>query len=306
MRSLAPVGWWLLTARLGPGDDAEALAGRLWSLGANGTAEASEAGVTSLTAGFADGAAAHRAAAALDRPDVTTAPVDEHGWVETWRRSARPTEVGGLLVRAPWHPPRPGAGVEVVIDPGPTFGHGGHPTTGLVLGELARLVGPATTVLDVGCGSGVLAVAAAALGAARVVAVDTDAGAVAAARANADRNALDVDVRAGTVGPDLGRFDLVLANLLAPVLRHLGPDLVAATGPTGRLLVAGLLDRQRRGVEAALGPLTTLLTRHDGDWSLLELGRDTRASAPGGRPARPAATHRSGDTAHRPHTVEER
>jgi ribosomal protein L11 methyltransferase len=272
-RSLPPVGWWLLTARLGAGDDVEALAARLWSLGAAGVAEVAEGGGTTLSAGFGHAEAAHRALARLAHPGATIAPVDEHGWVDPWRRGAEASDVGSLVVRAPWHRPQAGARLEVVIDPGPAFGHGGHPTTRLVLGELADLVDTTTSVLDVGCGSGVLAVAAAALGAARVVAVDTDPDAVAATRANAQRNGVRLDVGHRTVAADLGRFDVVVANLLAPVLCQLAPDLVAATAPHGRLVVAGLLSDQRCAVTDALRPLAVRRQRHDGDWALLELSR---------------------------------
>lgn len=291
--------WWLVTVPLASGDDPEVWSARLWSAGATGVAEtaagpdelaptdagaraatrsgdatvAGDDGVV-LSAGFVDEATAVRAVAGLGHPAARAAPVDPDAWVEEWRRTAAPTRVTGLVVRAPWHPPDPdpAAVTEVVIDPGPTFGHGGHPTTRLVLAELAGLVRPGASVLDVGCGSGVLAVAAAALGAGRVVAVDTDPAAVAATGDNARANGVEVDARVGTVGAGLGRFDLVLANLLAPVLRDLGPALAAATGADGgQLVVTGLLAEQQAEVQRALRPLQARTARRDGDWVLLTL-----------------------------------
>jgi ribosomal protein L11 methyltransferase len=266
-------GPWVVRIPLAADDDPELMSARLWSLGTTGVAELGGDQGPHLIAGFDDATAAERAVAALDRAGLTLGRVDPGGWVEEWRRASVPTRVGPLVIRAPWHPAEPwgGGNVHLVIDPGPTFGHGGHPTTRLILAQLARLVRSSTTVLDVGSGSGVLAVAAAALGAARVVAVDTDPDAIAATRANASVNGVGVDAFVGTVDPAQGRFDLVLANLLAPVLRELGPRLVPVVAAGGTLLVAGLLADQRDGVVDALRPLAPVRSDSDGDWLLLEL-----------------------------------
>jgi ribosomal protein L11 methyltransferase len=121
------------------------------------------------------------------------------GWAEAWRRFHRPTRVGRLWVGPPWVQP-PGDAVTVVIDPGQAFGTGSHPTTRLSL-ELLLAVQP-TSLADLGCGSGVLAIAAARLGFHPVVALDVEEDAVAATRTNAAVNGVDVEVRQGDVLED--------------------------------------------------------------------------------------------------------
>jgi len=145
--------------------------------------------------------------------------------------------------------------VVVEIDPGRAFGSGSHPSTHLALTALDRLVAGGERVLDVGCGSGVLAVAALALGAASAVAVDVDPHALAATRANAERNgvagALTVS---GVVGSTAdGAHDLVLANLLLPTQLALAPAVAGALAPGGKLVVSGVLVGQRAPTVAAYG-----------------------------------------------------
>lgn len=251
-------------------EDADDVSARLWAHATTGIAETVDAGRRVLQAAFEERDQAERARAALGRPAAITS-ADDDGWVETWRQASSPTVVEGIVVRSPWHPATAAGRREVVIDPGATFGHGGHPTTRLALSAVVRSVGPATSVLDVGCGSGVLAVTAATLGAAPVVAVDIDAASVAATAANAVRNGVLVDVRLGTVDPGLGEFDVVVANVLAATLRQLATRLVHAVAPGGRLVVAGLLAEQRAEVEGALAPLRTTAVAAEGDWVGLTL-----------------------------------
>lgn len=200
---------------------------------------------------------------------VAVAAVTDTG-LDGWRAHARVEDAAPFAVAPAWLDPDavatalrelPGERTVLWVDPGPTFGSGSHPTTRLVLTLLATLAGPGTTVLDVGCGSGVLAVGAAVLGAA-AVGLDVDPASADAVAANAERNgvgprvrfdprplaALADDCRAG--GP---RFAVVAANLLAPVIGELADDLVAVLDDGGALVVSGLLaDRWREGV----APLT--------------------------------------------------
>jgi ribosomal protein L11 methyltransferase len=142
--------------------------------------------------------------------EVVTEHVDD-GWAENWRAFHRGVRVGPLWVGPPWESAPAGVSA-VVIDPGRAFGTGAHATTRLCLELLADL--PPGSLLDAGCGSGVLAIAGARLGHAPVIAVDNDPAAVEATVANAEANGVAVDVRLGDLGsPQLDRFDAVVANV---------------------------------------------------------------------------------------------
>jgi ribosomal protein L11 methyltransferase len=133
------------------------------------------------------------------------------GWEDAWRRFHEPVRVGGLWIGPPWLEPDADA-TAVVIDPGRAFGTGGHPTTRLCI-ELLQSVAPGS-LLDVGCGSGVLAIAAAKLGFAPVVAVDTEEAAVNATLANAERNDVEVAAhRLDALESELPELDVVVANV---------------------------------------------------------------------------------------------
>ena len=138
----------------------------------------------------------------------------------------------------------------IVLDPGLAFGTGSHPTTHMCLQWLGENLRPGERVIDYGCGSGILAIAAALLGAARVVAVDIDPQAVTSTRANAQVNGVDVDVRLSTE-PVPEPADVVVANILSNPLKLLAPMLSSLVAPGGRLVLAGLLDRQMDEVAAA-------------------------------------------------------
>lgn len=162
---------------------------------------------------------------------VVSEPVDP-GWEDRWRSFHRPVRVGGLWIGPPWERPSPGEPA-VEIDPGRAFGTGAHPTTRASIELLAAL--ERGSVLDAGCGSGVVAIAAARLGFARVVALDLDPVAVDAARENVRRNGVDVDVReADVLVNELPRADVVVANLdltlVEALLGRLPPCTAIASG----------------------------------------------------------------------------
>jgi ribosomal protein L11 methyltransferase len=190
-------------------------------------------------------------------------------WGERWKRFHEPVLVGGrLFVRPPWSEPRPGT-LDVVIDPGQAFGTGAHPTTRLCL-ELLLGLEPTGSLADLGCGSGVLAVAAARLGFAPVTALDNEPAALEATRANAQANEVEVAV--------IERLDLreqappaaatVTANLTGALLKRMAELLVDRPKA---LIVSGLLEEEADEVVAAFEPLRERrrLTLHG--WSALLL-----------------------------------
>ncbi|MBX3284449.1 MAG: 50S ribosomal protein L11 methyltransferase [Actinobacteria bacterium] len=252
--------------------DAELAADVLWAFGPAAIEEQAGGSTVRLLAGFVDATAARPAAEALARRHLGAAevvPVDDDG-LDGWRAWARPVAAGPFTITPAWLADEVAAPGRLLVDPGRTFGSGSHPTTRLVLARAARLVRPGDRVLDVGCGSGVLAIGAALLGAAEVHGIDVDPGSPATTAANARANGVadrvtasaaplaDVAARPG----DEGRYDLVLANLLAPVVMDLSADLAAVVGPAGRLVVSGLLaDRWEpavRAVRDAADPPTRL------------------------------------------------
>jgi len=226
-----------------PRDDAELAADALWTAGA--TAVEERAGPTSATATLVSDVAP-----SASRPGWTVVEDEVDDGLDAWREHATAWTAGPFVVRPPWVPAAAGADVlELVIDPGHAFGSGSHPTTRLALVALAAVVTPGASVLDVGCGSGVLAIAAARLGAGRVDAVDIDpiAREVTAASAAANGVAVRVLPVDAVTGPaDLkGPYDVVVANIGAATLRELARPLA---GIASTYVLTGLLDEQADGV----------------------------------------------------------
>ena len=185
-------------------------------------------------AGFGDSVAAERLARRLG--PVKVEPL-EPGWEERWKTFHRPVRIGRLWVGPPWERPEEDA-APVVIDPGRAFGTGAHPTTRLCL-ELLLGLAP-TSVVDLGSGSGVLAVAAARLSFSPVFALDLDPAAVEATRANAAANEVVIDVATADVLADpLPDALVAVANIALPVVEAL-----AARLPAGRLIASGYLENE--------------------------------------------------------------
>jgi ribosomal protein L11 methyltransferase len=166
---------------------------------------------------------------------VRDEPVAE-GWEDRWKEFHAPVRAGGLWVGPPWIPP-PAGEAAVVVDPGRAFGTGAHATTRACIELLSRI--EPSSLLDAGCGSGVLAVAAAKLGFAPVVAVDSDPVAVDVAHRTADANDVEIDVRLVDVLADpLPDADVVLANIELGVVEALLPRAAASTAVTSGYLTA--------------------------------------------------------------------
>jgi ribosomal protein L11 methyltransferase len=206
--------------------------------------------------------------------DVATSEVAED-WADRWRAFHRPATVGGRLhIRPPWAPPAPRGLEDVVIDPGQAFGTGAHATTRLCL-ELLLELEAGRGVLDLGCGSGVLGIAAARLGFAPVRALDHDALAVAATRANAAVNGVEVDATRHDLlhdGPPAAA-PVVLANLLGPLLNQLAAAGFAAGTLPQALIAGGLLVTEADELAAAFARLGLgeRARRTEGEWAALLL-----------------------------------
>jgi ribosomal protein L11 methyltransferase len=213
--------------------------------------------LTALFTGAADAATALvRAGVALGfaPPPHEMQEVAEQDWVRATQAQFAPLFIHDRLWIVPsWcEPPEPSA-INVMLDPGLAFGTGSHPTTRLCLEWLARELLPGQSLLDYGCGSGILAIAAAKLGAGRVVGVDVDPQAIAAARANAVANHVAASF-AFTDGLDAqggGAYDVVVANILANPLRLLAPALASRVREGGRVVLSGVLADQAAAVAAA-------------------------------------------------------
>lgn len=203
-------------------------------------------------------AAATAAAGIDDLPEIELEEVAEQDWVRLTQAQFDPIRINDRLWIVPsWHAaPDPGA-ISLVLDPGLAFGTGSHPTTFLCLQWLSETLRGGETVLDYGCGSGILGIAAAKLGAATVLGVDIDDNALSAARDNAANNAVTLQLRHSKQALD-EKFDIVVANILTNPLCVLAPLLAGRLATGGRLALAGVLAAQAEQVIAAYAPLIEL------------------------------------------------
>jgi ribosomal protein L11 methyltransferase len=256
-----------------PADQVELAADALWTLGAVAVEERDGELWTSL------GDDQVRVAAAMP----TTWPYrfveldDSAG--DTWREFAQPTRISPTLVIAPtWATYGSTAGERVIaLDPGATFGMGDHPTTVLCLEAVEALVRDGDTVLDVGCGSGVLAIASLLVGATEAIAIDINPASVEVSRANAERNGVNDRFEvsnaplAAIAAERPGQFEVVFANILAPALIELSADLKRCLKPGGHLVISGVLATNYDHVTTALLPLDIVAVTTMDVWAAVTL-----------------------------------
>jgi ribosomal protein L11 methyltransferase len=287
--------YWELTLSVQPGA-AEGLTNFLWESGALGIVEEERPGETPELRAFFP----HTAPPALLRERVTAyadgltalgfgavgcprvTPLEDAEWAVAWREHFRPLVVGDrFVVTPPWETPDPSDRIVLVIEPGRAFGTGHHGSTAGCLEAIERAVAvaPPLQAIDLGTGSGILAIALARLGVPRVLAVDDDPDAIAAATANADRNGVGGAVAcrvddAATL--DVGPAPLVVANLITAAHRRLADRYARYVTPSGQLVLSGILDTEAAEI--------TLMMRGRGwrpddafvreDWSTLRFTRD--------------------------------
>ena len=218
----------------------------------------------------------------LDTPRAPVRVVDQE-WARVWEEQFHPMKMGTRLWICPsWTPPPDPDAINILLDPGLAFGTGTHPTTAMCIRALYAGLSEGQRVIDYGCGSGILGIAAARLGAATVLAVDNDPQAITASLDNAARNQVDGATFSAVMPDDasiqsaLASADWVVANILAGPLTDLAPHLITLMAPGGRLLLAGLLSDQVEEVAAAYAPTVNLsVVDQMEDWVLLAGHRTT-------------------------------
>jgi len=264
-------------------DEVDLASDVLWQLGVRAIEERQEpGGVDRVELWTAVGDEPDAVARAVERlgdrwPTRVVEVVDDTA--DTWREFARPMWVDeGSVVVPAWQDHVVGDGVVAIfIEPGGAFGLGDHPTTLLSLRAARRHLGVDREVLDVGCGTGVIAIMAAImaarLGGGSVRAVDVASSAVEATSANAIRNGVADRIAVDTtpVGDLDGTYDLVVANILAPTLVELADDLRRLTAPEGRLVISGILADRHDHVVAALAPMLVERTDVLDGWAAVTL-----------------------------------
>lgn len=190
-------------------------------------------------------------------------------WLEAWRRDLKPVKAGPFVVLAPWHE-WTGDEQRIVLEPGMAFGTGHHETTRMALEALAQHVQPGMRVLDLGTGSGILAIAAAKLGA-EAEGVDIDAAVIPHALENARINSVSPRLAEGTLEDVSGPYAILVANLYAELHGWLAPGYARVLGAGGKLILSGILAERepivRKAVEAQ--GFTPQQRRQEGEWVLL-------------------------------------
>lgn len=252
-------GWEVRLAVAAPARDAASAA--LWELGvtAVGVLDGPLAQVYTCIGARARAGARRTLAPALARLEREFGPVTvtwrrmpDTDWFVAWRAHYAPMRIGSLLVLPAWWEQDPSAGPQLRIEPGQAFGSGQHPSTRTALVALQQAIRPGATVMDVGTGTGILALAARVLGAGATRAVDLSRSAVALARTNAELNGQSIQVQVGTLAARGPQVDLVVMNIVADVVLALLPRVPARLRAGATLVAAGVrVEREAEVVRAA-------------------------------------------------------
>jgi ribosomal protein L11 methyltransferase len=189
-----------------------------------------------------------------DSLSFTCTQIPERDWNETWKNGIRPIDAGYLItIIPPWHTPRAGR-VNLIIDPGMAFGTGHHETTRFCLAEIERLTSNITKnrFLDVGTGTGILAIAASKFGFAEIIGVDTDSLAIDAAKRNIDLNSMkNITVMEGDISVTTGTYDFITANLVSEILISIARDISSRLKNDGIALLSGMIKGQEAEVASS-------------------------------------------------------
>ena len=285
---MSPARHPFVTVRVTP-DQLELAELRLWELGATGLEERDQGtivrepvdGEVVVYAAFENEATARRALGEMSadyEADIVYVP--HENWATEWRRGFGTQRIGKrLLLRPSWEPVEGEPGdVVLTIDPEHAFGSGDHETTRLVLGFLDARVKGGERVLDVGCGSGILSIAAIRLGAASSVAIDIEQDAAVVTERNAALNGVAERITASTMPLDTieGTYDLVLANIETRVLVHMPDALQARMAPGALLVLSGILRKERDELLAAYRSMEVDELVEEGEWCAVVLSRRAR------------------------------
>lgn len=269
-----------------PPEEADAVSALLFELGAEGVEERDEttllknaqSGKVTLVAAFASREDAEEAMSELESSlNPRYEEVVGDSWRDAWKEHYKPYAIApGLVVRPPWEPYGPREGEKVLeLEPGRAFGTGLHETTRLVAQAIAKHVDEVRgqTVLDVGCGSGILGLAALVLGADKAVCIDNDQEAIDVTVENAARNGLTARVAASTtdIADEETVAPVVVANIEARVLIPMAEELKKHVAPKGLLLLSGILVPQKDDVIAAYADMELLDVPVAGEWVLIAL-----------------------------------
>lgn len=263
------------TIRVTGFSDRDAVIASLFQAGAEGVEELPDAVVTHV-ADVDETRIAAAVAAADGSAAVTFEPTPDVDWSAEWKSRIRAHRVGRLVVTPPWLADQFGERERIVIEPQMAFGTGEHETTRGVLRLLGGIIRPGDTVVDLGAGSAVLAIAAAKLGAARVIAVELDPDAIANAEENLRRNSVEervtvIEGDAAVILPLVAPARVVLANIIWPVLGKLLPAIADALTTDGVTVLSGLLVEERPMIESSLRQLGWTIDQVDEEalwWSV--------------------------------------